>query len=191
MIPILRFRPTDASMHDRHYKCAGQQPPTSECAWPMDASNRGQGMVQVTEHFLCLLFVPLLLGRPRASGSCSQGQGTLCWGRPSGGTDKAESRRPAGRRALTPKQSQTEEDRKADTDLRDRNYRSDFKGWTDLSAPACRPRGRECPQQTSRRLPCEFWRLGGCRVGGDRKKGTRSEFDAIGPQHLIRPPATA
>src|ERR1035438_167758 len=71
-------------------------------------------VMRFLQNILCLLFVPLLLGRPRASGSCSQGQGTLCWGRPSGegGTDKAESRRPAGRRALTPKQSPIEEDRK-------------------------------------------------------------------------------
>src|SRR5580700_5261235 len=71
-------------------------------------------VMRFLQNILCLLFVPLLLGRPRASGSCSQGQGTLCWGRPSGGTDKAESRRPAGRRALTPKQSPIEEDRKAE-----------------------------------------------------------------------------
>src|SRR5580658_1630190 len=70
-------------------------------------------VMRFLQNILCLLFVPLLLGRPRASGSCSQGQGTLCWGRPSGGADKAESRRPAGRRVLTPKQSPTEEDRKA------------------------------------------------------------------------------
>src|ERR1700683_3232966 len=70
-------------------------------------------VMRFLQNILCLLFVPLLLGRPRASGSCSQGQETLCWGRPSGGTDKAESRRPAGRRALTPKQSPIEEGRKA------------------------------------------------------------------------------
>src|SRR5580698_10469765 len=40
---------------------------------------------------LCSLFVPLLLGRPRASGSCSQVQGTLCWGRPSGGDEMRRS----------------------------------------------------------------------------------------------------
>ena len=40
---------------------------------------------------------------------------TLCWGRPSGGTDKAESRSPAGRRVLTPKQSPTERTKRTDT----------------------------------------------------------------------------
>src|ERR1700683_5637674 len=48
-------------------------------------------VMRFLQNILCLLFVPLLLGRPRASGSCSQGQGTLCWGRPSGGDEMRRS----------------------------------------------------------------------------------------------------
>src|SRR6204780_3002495 len=97
-------------------------------------------VMRFLQNILCLLFRALLLGRPRASGSCSQGQGTLCWGRPSGGTDKAESRRPAGRRALTPKQSPTEEDRKGTRKLRERiQYQID--GWIDRKPPTFRRGG--------------------------------------------------
>ena len=96
-------------------------------------------VMRFLRNILCVLFVPLLLGRPRASGSCSQGQGTLCWGRPSGGTDKAESRRPAGRRALTPKQSPIEEARKvghqtAREELAIRFQRLDKTEHTNVSA---------------------------------------------------------
>src|ERR1700733_3281476 len=95
-------------------------------------------VMRFLQNILYLLFVPLLLGRPRASGSCSQGQGTLCWGRPSGGTDKAESRRPAGRRALTPEQSPIEEDRKAGHGTARAESQISFQRLEDRSTPTYR-----------------------------------------------------
>src|SRR5580698_1210390 len=65
-------------------------------------------VMRFLQNILSLLFVPLLLGRPRASGSCSQGQGTLCWGRPLGGTDKAEFRCPVRAQGFDPEPSPTD-----------------------------------------------------------------------------------
>src|ERR1700724_3628560 len=96
-------------------------------------------VMRFLQNILCLLFVPLLLGRPRASGSCFQGKGTLCWGKPSGGTDKAESRGPAGRRALTPKQCPIEEDRKAGHGTAGTELQIRFQRLDDRGAPKCRP----------------------------------------------------
>src|SRR5579862_2802442 len=104
-------------------------------------------VMRFLQNILCLLLVPLLLGRPRASGSCSQGQGTLCWGRPSGGTDKAESRRPAGRRALTPKQSPIEEDRKAGHGTARAKTTDQISKAGQIEERQRSGRNRECPRQ--------------------------------------------
>lgn len=45
---------------------------------------------------------PFLVPSVGATETCSQGQGTLCWGRHSGGTDKAESRRPRRAQGFDP-----------------------------------------------------------------------------------------
>src|SRR5271154_6286484 len=105
-------------------------------------------VMRFLQNMLCLLFVPLLLERPRASGSCSQGQGRLCWGRPSGGTDKAESR---SRRAqgFDPEAEPNRRGQESGTpNCRERNlpirfHRLDRTKHSNVSA-----RNREGPQQS-------------------------------------------
>src|ERR1700751_906985 len=58
--------------------------------------------------FVVSFSCPFLLGRPGARGSCSRGQGTLCWGRPLGGADKAEFRRPVRAQGFDPEPSPTD-----------------------------------------------------------------------------------
>src|ERR1700722_12738661 len=106
-------------------------------------------VMRFLQNILCLLFVPLLLGRPRASGSCSQGQGTLCWGRPSGGTDTAESRRPRRAQGFDPEAEPNRSGRErghqtAGEELAIRFQRLDKTKHGNVSAA-----NREGPQQPS------------------------------------------
>jgi hypothetical protein len=106
------------------------------------------------------------LGRPRASGSCSQGQGTLCWGKTFRGNRQSRVTRSRRAQGFDPEAEPNRRGQESWT----RNCGS---GITDQISKGGQVeerrrigRNRECPQQSKwPPLLREFRRLGRVRVG--------------------------